>query len=291
VKISLDVCQPDCEQPNGKPVYGVVDSSHPGMEHPVADDKNDDSETLTPPFEVRIETSSSSVRTSPFPTSSMESVGEPFQTPTTVKDSQNGVAPLAPLPTMEVSLGNGASLLFASSEPIIAGSSPDIPFSSPPKMVRLALPPEVKNSQEEVEQSLSDAPMSMGSSDPSSPLLGAQDVAVVPKDNKSSIIPVADRDRLGAQTTGENKDAAATNCDQSQHQDYKHLVNETMEQPQPSSTYSSPPYSPPPAFPNDVTYPAHPIHGPLHSIVGGYSCRVCRRYHPNKDNAHTDNFW
>ncbi|KAF8243706.1 hypothetical protein K440DRAFT_589332 [Wilcoxina mikolae CBS 423.85] len=80
----------------------------------------------------------------------------------------------------------------------------DIAFSSPPMMDDPILPPEVKNSQEEVEQSLSDASMSMGSSDPSSPFLEARDV-VVPKDNQSSIIPVVDRDCPRA-STEESKD-------------------------------------------------------------------------------------
>ncbi|KAF8541555.1 hypothetical protein BDD12DRAFT_493474 [Trichophaea hybrida] len=54
-----------------------------------------------------------------------------------------------------------------------------------------------------------------------------------------------------------------------------------MEQPQPPSTVSSPPYSPPPAFPNDVTDPVPSVRDPS-PPVGRYHCRVCRLYNSNE---------
>lgn len=238
---------------SSKPV-DMVDPHPPDTENPISRDRS--GEALTPRFEVVIPASFPSTRNSFFLAASVE--GEVLLAPTTVESLQDRVVPPAP------SLGAGITL-----NSLHGGASrlPDnIEHAAPGCHPQAALPP----SKHDHSITLTEAFVPTGShyahstfvSDVGHPQRGAEyscgNGSSVPPPN-SRVATIDDRsDAVTAsgweiQTNG-GSECVASIPSQRQHCKQRNSLGNGVSEPppRPPSTTPSPPYSPPPAFPEEV---------------------------------------
>lgn len=220
-----------------------------------------------------------------------------FQTPTTIKGSQETPVLLSRTRHQTSLQNRPPPTSYQDSQPIVIGSDDD-EIPSPPQCTHRVLPSEVKNSQE-FEEELTDAPMSLDSTDVYSPLpqersaSAAWGYAELPwrpeEENRLSVDPeilTVQRDPHAQQYPG-NPHGKDTNGN---------YTSREYREP------SSPPYSPPPPdVPETLLEPVNRaesyISPPRTTIQDdqstrddGFVCRKCR-FHTKNNGQYKDKLW